>query len=343
MLPHTCFQNWIYSRIYIDAFAIAHFMYHSALKQQVKVAEGNDSISIPHLDLVAFKGNKNGKNRLVYAQLALGMIEFFESFMNTEQEIFLLFDNPLSKMEARTQLSVSYKENRKSKLSQIFFRTIDFVQFFAQNCLKSHYKIVRVPLREADDVVKVLIEHNPVPALCIANDSDWHGVLRDKPSIHQWWFTYGFEERSIYTAEQFRTEYQFEPSEKAVVLYKALTGDSADCIEPVLRGREVEREELLYLIRTYQDNPDQVPVAVSYDKRLSQNVKTLLKEKRDQFRLNLKLIDRLETPPELIQKYTWEGKNNRVLKEALLKVLIATSQENALAKEYSFGGVRAGV
>lgn len=327
------FQRWSYEVVLIDVFAIAHFIYWSVQKQQE--AEGQ----VPHFDLVTFnKGNKT-----VFAQLALGMIKFFDQFQSTEQDVHLLFDNPTSKVVARSQLSPHYKENRKSKMPQAFYRTIDFVQFYCQSTYKENMKTVRVPLREADDTAKVLVEHfKNSSVLCIANDSDWYACLRKEPSVHQWWFTYkGDDAEAIYTPEHFEHEYHFQPTERAVVLMKSLLGDSADCIEGVLQRRDLSQEELLYIINTYQNDAESLATAVSLDPKVSQKVRALLKENRDKYRLNLKLVDRLDTPLSMIQKYTWIGKDNRILREALLKILNSISSSSPMTKEFSFGGVSA--
>ena len=333
MLPKIITQPHKYKNIYIDVYAIAHFMYRSLLK---KTDENKSDLA-----LFAFnKGIPGNKSKLIYSHLVEAMVGFFDEFKGTQQNIYLLFDNPTSKIEARKQLSSSYKENRKSKMNPAFYRTIDFVQFYCINAYDQYYSVCRTPLREADDLVKSLLDYTSEPSLMIANDSDWHACLKDSPIVHQWWFTYGHEETSIYTPKQFKNEYHFSPTEASVVLYKALMGDSADCIRPVCKKKDLSGKELLHILETYQDKPYNLSAQISLDKEVSPEAQTIIREKRSDLILNLKLVDRVDTPKAMIEKYTWKGKNNKVLRSAIDKILLSASASAPLSHEYKFGRVK---
>jgi hypothetical protein len=326
-------QKGIYKSIYIDVFALAHFLYESFLKNQ-KI-----NLKDPHLHTIALGSSSGGKEKIIYAQLAINMIEFLDIFEKPDLNVYLLFDNPTSKVEARSHLSPSYKENRKSKMPPTFFRTVDFIQFFCLNTYGNNFKIVRIPLREADDLIKVLIKEEKEDSLCITNDSDWYAVLRKDPRVDLWWF-FRSEKDFLYTYEDFEKEFQFEPSESSVVLYKALLGDHADSVPPVLSKKDIKKEELLYLIENYKDSKDSLPASISFDNNISLQVKNILKEKRDQYRLNLKLVDKINTSLDQINRYTFSGKDNKLLRETLLKVLKISLDNFWPPQEFKFGGVK---
>lgn len=333
MLPKSILQPHRYKNIYIDVFAIAHFMYRSLLKR----TDENKS----DLAIYAFnKGIPGNKSKLIYSHLAQAMVEFFNNFQGTNQNVYLLFDNPTSKVEARHQLSSSYKENRKSKMNSAFYKTIDFVQFYCTNTYDANFVVCRTPLREADDLVKVMLDEEKESSIMIANDSDWHACLREDPIVHQWWFTYGSDEKSIYTPKNFENEYHFAPTESAVVLYKAIMGDTADCIDPICKKRDLSEKELLHILNTYQDNPYSLSAQVSLDKEISPDAQAIIRESRAQLILNLKLVDRVVTPLDMLERYSWKGKNNIILKKALNKILSAASASSPLTHSYKFGKVK---
>lgn len=338
----------LYSAVCVDVFGVAHFMYHSGIK--AKVAEGSSS----KLEQIVLPSRKN--NGQIYPRLALMMIEYFEKLERTGKQIHLLFDNATSKVTARRYISEAYKSTRNSKPA-VFYRTVDFVQFYCTRAMRPNVRVTRVPSREADDLIKSLLLFNEVSGekeldlikipemeehekiLCVANDSDWYACLG--PKVHQVWFG----DREPYTADSFINEFGFEPTMKRVAVYKALMGDKGDDIEAVLKKKDISHDDLIYLVEEYSNgwNAESLPVLVSQDPKVPQKVKDVLREKRDKYQINLKLTDYMPTSLERVEMYTSKGRNNSLMRTTLLKALTSVIDDSSPMKKFNFGGVAANV
>ena len=323
--------------IAVDVFAVAHFMYHSALKK--KRREGEE----PKLEQSVLANKKD--DGTIYPRMAYLMIEFFEKLASLGKPTYLLFDNATSKTTARKFISEKYKSSRTHK-SNVFYKTVDFVQLYASKCMTPNTYVVRVPTREADDLIKSLVlysEEGKIPTgkiVAIANDSDWYAYLH-RDNFEMIWF--GDDEP--YTEESFVNEYRFPPTLKSVAVYKALMGDRSDDIEPVLSKRDISMEDLEFLVMTYGKGElaETLPVAIGLDENLTAKVKTKLREGRDQYRMNLKLTDYMHTGYERLMRYTTQSTNNKRLRNALMKAIGAVADDTAPVKGFSFGGVSVNV
>jgi len=333
-----------YGTICVDMFALAHFMYHSAMKQ-LKDDKGNKG----KLEEVEIPNNHPKRDGVIFPRMALGMINYIEELQDTSKRVFLLFDNATSKTNARQYISEGYKSSRKAK-PPAFYKTVDFVQFFATRTCRSNVRVIRVPSREADDLIKSLILFNETSqagpdiqiepkVLCIANDSDWYACL--SKDVDMLWFG----DTEPYTIETFKNEYGFEPTMKRVAVYKALMGDTADDIPKVLSKKHIDHDTLLYVINTYAtgEHAESLPVTIAKDEKVGQKAKDELRENRDQYRLNLQLTDYMHTTLDRIDRYTHRGKCNLELRRTLLKALQGVIVDSTPVKKFSFGGVSANV
>ena len=324
----------------IDVFAEAHRLYHNIKKKH----ETED------LSTVSFPGANRNRSTAIYAELAVELISELEAFIHEDVTTLLLFDNPTSKSDGRRQISSSYKKHRQEKPTT-FYRTIDFVQFYCTQTFRSSAYVVRVPNREADDLIKTFLDTKGAgcfnlaedqKVLMIANDSDWYACLASGADI--WWHTAATEEP--YTELHFKNEYGFYPSMSRVALMKALMGDRADNIEPVLRKRDISHEELLHLIQKYGENTgdaESLPARVSLDPFISERVRHLIADQRSQFLVNLQLTDGLPIQEARLLRHTFQCKDNGVLRRTLDKVLRSVIHPTEVRKPFRFGGVSANV
>ncbi|MCA1800089.1 MAG: hypothetical protein LC687_04815 [Actinobacteria bacterium] len=338
----------LYSTVCVDVFGVAHFMYHSGVKAKKDEGTGErlEQVELP---------NKR-RDGQIYPRMALMMIEFFEKLERSGKQVHLLFDNATSKETARQYISETYKSSRNSK-PPVFYRTVDFVQFYCTRTMGDSVRITRVPKREADDLVKGLLLFNEVAeekgldlialpemgehekVLCIANDSDWYACLG--PKVHQVWFG----DKEPYTADSFVNEFGFEPTMKRVAVYKALMGDKGDDIEAVLRKKDIPHDDLIYLVTEYSKGTlaEALPVVVAEDPKIPQKVKNILRERRDKYQINLKLTDYLPTSLARMEKYTSKGKQNHLMKKTLIRALTGVVDDSSPMKKFNFGGVAANV
>jgi len=338
----------LYPVVCIDMFALAHFMYHSGVKDKVKEGTGKKLEEVN----IQTSGRKDGN---VYPRMALKMIRYIEELAETGKHIYLLFDNATSKVQARQYISETYKSSRTNK-PNVFYRTVDFVQFYATQTCNSNVKIIRVPSREADDLIKSLLlfneAHEDLEAplkfpdmdkedkiLCVANDSDWYACLGSQ--VHMVWFG----DTEPYTEESFINEFGFKPTMKRVAVYKALMGDTSDDIEPILRKKDLDHDTLIYIIEHYGvgDYADVLPVLIAKDDKVCQKVKDILREKREKYQINLKLTDYMPTSLSRIHRYTFQGKGNQLMRKTLMKVLLAMIDDSSPIKKFNFGGMSANV
>lgn len=337
----------LYPYVAIDMYAVGHFIYHSLTK---RMASGNNKTA--DLEQINFPNANTKKSGNVYVRLALELIQTAESFLLTKDtQVFALFDNAVSKDQARSLISENYKSNR-SKMPATFYRTMDFVQFYLSKGSHPNMKVCRVPQREADDLIKIILAHQNEEEglvhldenkrmLLVSPDSDWHACLGYNADM--WWFTLPHDE--VYNVKSFMNEYGFEPDFYSVAVYKALMGDKADNIAPVLRHRDIDHETLIHIIRTYatEETSESLPAKVSTDPKVPNEVKALIKERRPEYHVNLKLTSTLPVSLSRLKKNLWEGDNNSSLRGVIDKALMSALENTPPVKKFNFGGIAANV
>lgn len=331
-----------YTDVVFDMFAVGHYVYHSLMRTKRE----NDEPE--HLSEVSFPKANAKKDGNVYAEMALSIIRIVESEAHKGQnKVLCLFDNATSKSQARTMISETYKSNR-SKMPTTFYRTMDFVQFFLSKCALPNVYVARVPKREADDLIKTLLENSPnefldtnnAPILLITNDSDWYACLGYDTKV--WWF---LNKDEFYTQENFVNEYGFQPSFSSVAVYKALLGDKADNIDGIIKPKDLPHDKLIEIVEAHSSShsPESLPASVSLDSSIPVEVRNKIKEERSQYLVNLKLTDAIDTSMSRIRKYTWQSENNSHLRAVIEKALYGVLNNTPPQKKFTFGGVSVNV
>lgn len=207
-------------------------------------------------------------------------------------EVYLLFDNPGSVYYKRREIDSSYKHNREqTKLNSLFLAIINLIQLVAL-AYSDSYRTVQVTGYEADDTVRPLLEKLDLNfyqnCLLISNDLDWSRGMSD--------YTYWYNHKKLYDRESFAKKYGFVPSEKSVILWKALTGDASDCIEAGLK--HAPKEVIHHILSTY-NSVDELIAGSSNDPELNKHWKEKIKESADRLRLNAQLVGFVPFPYDL--------------------------------------------
>lgn len=332
-----------YTDVVYDMFAVGHYVYHSLMRTKRNNGEPE------HLAEVSFPKANAKKDGNVYAEMALSMIRIVESeAYKGDHKVICLFDNATSKSQARHMISETYKSNR-SKMPTAFYRTMDFVQFFFSKCMPSNVYVSRVPKREADDLIKSLLETSPNefldadngPILLITNDSDWYACLGYNTKI--WWF---LDKDEFYDKENFINEFGFEPTFMSVAVYKALLGDKADNIEGIIKPKDLPHDKLIEIINQHSVEggaPESLPASVSLDSSIPTEIRNKIKEERSQYLVNLKLTDTIDTTMPYLRRHTWQSENNSHLRSVIEKALHGVLANTPPQKKFTFGGVSVNV
>lgn len=173
-------------------------------------------------------------------RIANNVIDFIEEEIKQRLEpdgkIYLAFD-PLPKSDLGMSKNFKFSTDRK-KISKDYKsnRTHEPIILEALKLLKKYYtyrgpdyRIVISNHMEADDFVEGLVnlESTGMIAL-VSNDMDWARYISDR--VHM--INEGFD--NPYTRNAFFEEKGYFPTVTAITLDKAIFGDPADCIEPVL-------------------------------------------------------------------------------------------------------------
>lgn len=218
------------------------------------------------------------------------VVAFFERIKDLQNkyaydtsEIYFLFDNPGSVFYKRREIDSSYKHKREqTRLNSLFLSTINLIKQIALSYSDS-YRTLQVEGYEADDLVKPLLSDFNLDyyknCLLISNDLDWSRAMSDN--------TYWYNHKKLYDKDYFHKKYGFVPSEKSVILWKSITGDSSDCIEPGLKN--VPKDIVQYIVKTYF-SVDGLISNSRLDPNLNKHWKEKIVENADRLRLNSQLV-----------------------------------------------------
>jgi 5'-3' exonuclease len=206
-----------------------------------------------------------------------------EQFAYDNSTVYLLFDNPGSVFYKRREIDTSYKHRREqTRLNSLFLNIINLIQQVALSYSDS-YRVVRVDGYEADDLVKPLMATFNLSyyanCLLISNDLDWSRGITD--------YSYWYNHKKLYDRSYFIKKYGFDPSEEKVILWKSLTGDNSDCIEPGLKN--ATKEIIDHILKTYR-NVDDLIRLLPDDIELTRHWKDKILESADRLRLNHQLV-----------------------------------------------------
>ena len=150
-------------------------------------------------------------------------------YLDTEGLVYVLADNPTSKISTRKKLDSDYKSNR-IKESDGYYRGIDFLLLICQY-YSEEFLTCRVKRLEADDLVPEILKSCSGQSLLCSSDLDWARCMN--------WNVDWYNHKDVYTQESFKAKFKYTPNEKSVTLMKVLMGDISDNI-PSISGMNTQ-------------------------------------------------------------------------------------------------------
>jgi len=201
-------------------------------------------------------------------------------FGNKEYTIYIIHDNPFSKINERQAISENYKHARKSKdIPHVFYKTLEkFLEIL--KVYDNNFYIIGLEGCEADDLVPHVLNEVKGYSLLISADLDWARSITK--TTH--WFNFV----NVYTIETFIKDYGFNPSENRIKMYKTIHGDSSDNIENAVPY--LPKEMLLHIVNKYQDIPH-LFLNLWQDDFIPKQWKIKIKDSEIQLKINYQLVD----------------------------------------------------
>lgn len=221
--------------------------------------------------------------------------------------IYLLFDNPSSKINKRKLIYKEYKHARDKKvIPPVFYRILEVFQTLLQYAYNNCFLIMVEDL-EADDLAKPLIDsltfNEEDRGLVISADLDWARNITKNID----WFNYV----AIYNEFSFKEEHGFSPIGKKIQLYKAFHGDNSDNIPNAVPY--LPKEVLLYLVNKFDTLEDLLSNLWTIQE-CPQTWKLKIKDAESQLVINYTLADFLDTPEKIEKDIVVCQENVKVLR-----------------------------
>lgn len=206
--------------------------------------------------------------------------EFHNEYGYDDTKVYILFDNPNSKITARKEIDEEYKHPRDAKyVPEAFYKALDFVQ----EILKDYddcFLVAKADGAEADDLVKPILKMLSGDTLLVSADLDWARSIDQ--NVH--WFNWV----KIYNLNLFLEKYGFSPVGNGLTMYKTFRGDNSDNIKNVVpRLPEVV---LLHIVENYS-NIDMLMTALWTDEKIPKAWKVKIHEAEIFLRTNYKLVN----------------------------------------------------
>lgn len=201
---------------------------------------------------------------------------------NDETIMYIIHDNPFSRINEREMISSSYKHARKNKnIPPVFYKSLEklleILKFYNNNLY-----IIGYDKCEADDLVLPVLKHIKGSALMVSADLDWaRGIDGDK-QIH--WFNYS----KVYDVDNFSQDYGFNPSGNGVKIYKAIHGDKSDSIDNAVP--HMPKNVLNHIINSYESIYDLL-ANMFRDEAIPKQWKLKLQDAQIQLKINYQLVD----------------------------------------------------
>lgn len=253
------------------------------------------------------------------------------SYLKDGGLIYVLADNPTSKVVIRKKLDEGYKSNRLRE-SDGYYRGIDFLLLVCEY-YSEQFNTCRVKRLEADDLVPVVLQMCVGDTLLCSSDLDWARCMSD--TVH--WYNH----KEIYTQQSFKLKFKYTPDEKSITLMKVLTGDISDNI-PQIKGMNEQTalnivlnfDDIYEVLSTIKRNTEKAYLLSDYIKKL-----LLLNEER--LIKNHNLIYFCEVSNEEISQALLRGSFNEHALSILYKSLNFPSNFDSRIedKKISFGDI----
>ena len=261
--------------------------------------------------------------------------ELRETYLHSDGTIFLLFDNPTSRIDLqssfyfadRKQAYAKYKSDR-AKEPKEFYSSLGLLKYYYSVSAGS-YCTLQIPRLEADDLVEPVLRMycTDKSALLVTTDYDWTRYVSD--SVH--WLPGDEPESKKMLSERMG----FEITSNNIVMLKALFGDESDNIPAVAPQAmqagfnalctEVSDAELLPLLACKNENIERFPVL------------EFVRKNERQYRINLQLVNAIKVADNHIKAATVYGRDSAIALKAVREALDMTDSGKS---GFVFGNIR---
>lgn len=146
-----------------------------------------------------------------------------------DTQVYLVFDNPLTKLNWRKKLDAGYKHPRELNADTAKFYEV--LKAFKEiiRCYSDSYRLCYYTGCEADDLVLPIADwieghYLGAKSLFVSADLDWARIIAARRHWCNW--------KDIFDGPGFASRWKFRPEGKALQIYKAIRGDKSDAIHP---------------------------------------------------------------------------------------------------------------
>ena len=227
-------------------------------------------------------------------QMTINKINSLKNEYCTYQDckVYLLFDNPVARINVRKEIDPLYKNSReKRRVPESFYKTLEIL-FELLQAYSDNFYLMKIPSLEADDIVQPLLKYlGGVDCLLVSADLDWARSINKYTS----WYNY----YTLYQSETFKDKYGFYPNNNSITLYKAINGDHSDSIPngcPNLR-----KEILIDICNRFNDDDDLFKRLFDKEVEYPQQWKLKLKENEIRIRTNYALADFIQIEGDITE------------------------------------------
>lgn len=245
--------------------------------------------------------------------------------------VYVLADNPTSKLSIRKKLDEDYKSTR-IKESDGYYRGIDFELLICQY-YSEQFNTCRVKRLEADDLVPEILKLCNGDTLLCSSDLDWARCMSDK--VH--WYNH----KEIFTQQSFKSRFKYTPDERSITLMKVLMGDLSDNIPPI---KGMNEQTALNIVLNFDDTYEVLSCLKKNTEKsylVSDYVRKLLLANEDRLLKNHNLVYFCEVSKEEVSQALIKGSFNSNALSILYKSLnFPTNFDSRIEdKKISFGDI----
>ncbi len=254
--------------------------------------------------------------------------------LEADGEVFLLFDNPTSRVDLqasfyfadRKQQYAKYKVDREREPKE-FYNSINLLKYYYLTG-PACYRTMQISKLEADDLVAPTLRLfcKGKTALMITNDLDWVRYISD--TVH--WMPKGEPESN----EQLSARMGFEVTEQTITAYKGIFGDPADNIPSI--APMAMKESFYELSKIIKDAEDLSYLATKDAMLESYAVLREVAKNERQYRINVQLVKAIDVADSHALAVTTKGRDSAVALRAVQEAVGLISSKNT----FTFGNVR---
>ncbi len=257
-----------------------------------------------------------------------------KDYLHSDGEIYLLFDNPTSRIDLQSAFYFAdrklayakYKQDR-AKEPKEFYNSINLLRYFyLVNSPKFH--TLQLNRLEADDLVAPLLNTvcKDKTCLLVSNDLDWARYLSDSVD----WMPHATPESHRELADRMG----FPISEASIVAHKVLFGDPADNIPGIVPPRF--QEDFLPLGREIKDATDLPFLCIKESYLEKYPFLSYVQDNVRQCRINLQLVNSIPVADKHILRVITSGRDSLVCKNAVLEAIGLLEKND----KFVFGNVK---